>query len=264
MKKSITKETVDGREMATSRLHNSCHNASETEIVISHAAWIAYRSSAHVKTFLRENVRPSFLTRSYFFQRALSPLFTSQEFPRQRARVPWREKIWQNAFRSGLNRGGEGGLECIGEGYSRGWEPVDRCDFHGTISAAAWFFSDSSRRDSIKGVADVGAACLISFFFFFSFCFLIQKGFRSNEILLIVVPSIWYLQDVIVFIFLHGNILGRRGNKRKMKYSGKTFKDPVLKINFHSIIFEKRDTRETVYFRLVGFRKEARVQIMKD
>lgn len=49
-----------------------------------------------------------------------------------------------------------------------------------------------------------------------------------------------------------------------MKYSGKRFKDPVLKINFHSIIFEQRDTRETVYFRLVGFRKEARVQIMKD
>lgn len=32
----------------------------------------------------------------------------------------------------------------------------------------------------------------------------------------------------------------------------------LLKINFHSIIFEwKRDTRRTMYFRLVGFCEEA-------
>lgn len=38
---------------------------------------------------------------------------------------------------------------------------------------------------------------------------------------------------------------------------GKRFKDSVLKINFHSIIFEwKRDTRRTMYFRLVGFCEE--------
>lgn len=85
------------REIATSRLAVSSHNASETEIVISHAAWIAYQ-----KLSPRENVSsrkcPSFLTRSYFFQRALFPLFTSQEFPRQGAvtgknmakRIPFR------------------------------------------------------------------------------------------------------------------------------------------------------------------------------
>lgn len=39
------------REIATSRLAVSSHNASETEIVISHAAWIAYQ-----KLSPRENV----------------------------------------------------------------------------------------------------------------------------------------------------------------------------------------------------------------
>lgn len=71
-------------EIASSRVQFSSTMLSETEIVISRAAWIAYRSSVHVKTFLRENVRPSFLTRSYFFPNALfPPLFTSQEFLRQ-------------------------------------------------------------------------------------------------------------------------------------------------------------------------------------
>lgn len=54
-------------EIASSRVQFSSIMLSETEIVISRAAWIAYRSSVHVKTFLRENVRPSFLTHSYFF-----------------------------------------------------------------------------------------------------------------------------------------------------------------------------------------------------
>lgn len=45
-----------------------------------------------------------------------------------------------------------------------------------------------------------------------------------------------------------------------MEYLGveKRFKDSVLKINFHSIIFEwKRDMKGTMYFCLVGFCKEA-------
>lgn len=125
------------------------------------------------------------------FSNALFPHYLpAKSFP---ARVPWREKIWQNAFRSGLNRTGEGGLECNGEGYSRGWEPVDRCDFHGTISA--WFFSDSSRRDPIKGVADVFNFFLFLFFLFllfFSFFgfFWYWKIFSRTRELLIVVSSI--------------------------------------------------------------------------
>lgn len=88
---------------------------------------------------------------------------------------------------------------------------------------------------------------------------MISKDFRSNERTFnrrfIDIKSFKKY-----FSSFYENILGRRGNKRKMEYLGvgKRFKDSVLKINFHSIIFEwKRDTKGTMYFCLVGFCEEA-------
>lgn len=52
------------------------------------------------------------------FSNALfSHYLPAKSFP---ARVPWREKIWQNAFRSGLNRRGKGGSSAMGKDTREG------------------------------------------------------------------------------------------------------------------------------------------------